>query len=567
MGNGNDDGGNLLERLVRLGIAMSAETDRDRLLETLLLEAKSLARADGGTLYLVTDDDELSFEIIRTDSLGIAMGGTSGQAISFPNVRLFDPETRVPNHGNIASHAALTKTTVVIDDAYDAEGFDFSGTRAFDARTGYRSTSFMTVPLLTPGGEVVGVLQLLNAQDGTGRVVPFSAAIRPVIESLASQAAIAIDNRQLLDSQKALLEAFIKVIASAIDEKSPYTGGHCQRVPEIAAMLARAAEAETDGPLAGFSLTPDQWYALHLASWLHDCGKVTTPEYVVDKATRLETITDRIHEIRTRFEILRRDAEIACLKRRLAGEEAAAAEADLAAENAALDADFAFVALCNSGDTFMDAERVERLRRIGARTFTRTFDRTIGLSWAETVRAKANPAFARTPAPESLLADRPDQKIPPFDVGELHNLSIRQGTLTDEERRKINDHAAMTIRMLAQMPFPRRLREVPEYAGCHHEKCDGSGYPNGLTREEMSVPARILAIADVFDALTASDRPYKLAKNLNEAIKILWFMKKDGHIDPDLFDLFLTSGVYLDYARAHLRPEQIDAVDLAKYLG
>jgi len=556
----------LLGRLVELGIALSAETDRDRLLETLLLEAKNLTDADGGTLYILNDDDELQFEIIRNDTLNIAMGGTTGQPITFPAVCMIDPSTGEQNHKNIASHTALTKEIVMIDDAYDAVGYDFSGTRAFDEKTGYRSKSFMTVPLLTPEGEVVGVLQLINAREGED-VVPFQENDKAIIASLSSQAAIAISNRQLLDAQKALLDSFIRVIAGAIDEKSPYTGGHCQRVPVLAQLLAQAAVEQKEGPFAEFDMDDADKQTLHLAAWLHDCGKVTTPEYVVDKSTKLETISDRIHEIRTRFEVLRRDAEINALKRQLAGEDKAKVEGELAAEIAKLEDDFAFVAKSNIGGEFMSDEDVERLQNIAQRTWTRTFDRTLGLSWEENQRVKDIAELCVTPQQENLLADRPDHKTEAYNYGELYNLGIRRGTLTDEERQKINDHITATINMLGSLPFPKHLRNVPEYAGGHHEKCNGQGYPLGLTADQMSIPARMMAIADVFEALTAADRPYKTPKKLSEAVKILWFMKKDGDIDPDLFELFLTSGAYKNYADIYLRPEQIDEVDISPYIS
>ncbi len=557
----------LLGRLVELGIALSAETDRDRLLETLLLEAKTITHADGGTLYILDDQDCLRFEIIRNDSLGIAMGGTSGNPISFPPICLEDPETGLSNHKNIASHSVLIKDIVVVDDAYHAEGYDFSGTRAFDQNTGYRSKSFMTVPLMTPEGEVVGVLQLINAQNEAGEVIPFREDAKSVISALSGQAAIVISNRMLLDSQKELLDSFIRLIAGAIDEKSPYTGGHCQRVPEIAKRLAQAANEQTDGPFADFTMNAAEWQALHLASWLHDCGKVTTPEYVVDKATKLETICNRIHEIRTRFEVLRRDAEIKALKRELAGEDKAEIAKDLARENKALDEDFAFVAECNIGGEFMSDDKLQRLQDIAKRTMVRTFDRGLVLSWVELHRMDKDLRLHAVPAVEPVLWDRPDHKTDLYNHGELHNLSVRRGTLTDEERNKINEHVEVSIRMLENLPFPKHLRNVPEYAGSHHEKCNGLGYPRGLTAVEMSIPARMMAIADVFEALTAKDRPYKAAKTLSEAVKILWFMKKDGEIDPDLFDLFLSSGVYRDYAEVFLLPEQLDAVDISQYIG
>ena len=279
------------QRLIEIGIALSAEQDTDRLMERILLEAKDLTNADGGTLYLKTKDDSLKFEIMRTDSLKIAMGGTTGKEITFPPVRLIDPETGEENRANVASSAALTGESINIPDAYDSKDFDFTGTRKFDEGTGYRSKSFLTIPMKNSVDDVIGVLQLLNAIDrDTGEIIPFSADIQPLVEALASQAAVALDNKQLLDAQKLLLDSFIELIGSAIDSKSPYTGGHCQRVPVLTKMLAEAACQQKKGPFADFDLTEEEWYELHISAWLHDCGKVTTPEYVVDKATKLETI-------------------------------------------------------------------------------------------------------------------------------------------------------------------------------------------------------------------------------------------------------------------------------------
>ena len=573
-------------RLIELGIALSAERHHQRLMEMILLGAKELTNADGGTLYLVSEDGKtLTFEILRNDTLGTAMGGTTGTPITFPPVHLYDAEGR-PNHKNVSAHAAVTGTTVNIVDAYDSERFDFSGTKAFDARTGYRSTSFLTVPLKNHDDEVVGVLQLINAHDPeTAKVVPFSAEITPLIEALASQAAVALDNQMLLDAQKKLFYSFIQLLAGAIDAKSPYTGGHCRRVPQLTTMLAHAAAATTEGPFADFKLNDDEWYELEVAGGLHDCGKVTTPEYVVDKATKLETIYNRVHEIRTRFEVVKRDAEIAYLKGVMAGGDEAALRAERDARFAQLDADWAFVAECNVGGEFMAPEKVERLKGIAAITWTRTLDDTVGLSWEEGRRMPAE----KTPLPavEHLLADKPQHIVPhdkppipednpwgfkirtpaqKFNLGEIYNLSVGRGTLTDEDRFHINDHIVQTIIMLESLPFPKNLRRVPEWAGGHHEKMDGTGYPKRLRREEMSVPARMMALADIFEALTARDRPYKQPKKLSEAVKIMSFMKKDSHIDPDLFELFLRSGVYRRYAEQFLQPDQIDEVDISQYL-
>jgi len=557
----------MLRRLIELGIALSSERDHNKLLELILLETKRIANADGGTLYLMSDDDRsLSFEILRNDTLNIAMGGTTGVDITFPPLALYDDE-ETPNYTSVATAVALNKMTVNIPNAYETETFDFSGTIKFDESTGYRSMSFLTVPLLNKQDSVIGVLQLINARTEDNEVVPFSPEIQPIIEALTSQAAVALDNEMLLQGQRLLLDSFIELIAGAIDQKSAYTGGHCQRVPMLTEMLAKAA-CQSDAPsFRGFDLDEDGWYELHLAGWLHDCGKVTTPEYVVDKATKLETIYNRIHEIRMRFEVLRRDAEIECLKAKLAGEgDPADLDAAFEARCRELEEDFAFLAASNVGGEFLEEEAIERIRVIGKQPWTRHFDRSIGLSWEEAERLDKTEDYAAVKE-ERLLEDRYDHKTGEYDLGEIYNLAISRGTLTHEERTKINDHIVVTIDMLNQLPFPKQLKNVPEYAGGHHEKMDGTGYPKGLTQDQMSLPARMMAIADIFEALTSADRPYKKAKRLSECIRIMGFMRNDNHIDPELFDLFLTSGVWREYAENVLVPEQIDEIDINDYLS
>ncbi len=591
-------------RLVEIGIALSAEHDHKRLLETILIEAKSMCHADGGTLYMSGNPVEregetvfepegdgkyLAFEIMRTDSLDIAKGGTTGEDISFPPLPLHNPETGEPNHKNIATHVALTGNTVNVEDAYTSTQFDFSGTKKFDEGTGYRSKSFLTVPLKNHSGEIIGVLQLLNAKNPkTNEVVTFDETIQPLIEALASQAAVAVDNQLLIDAQRRLFDAFIMVMGGAIDAKSPYTGGHCARVPELAEMLAVAACSSNDGTLNEFSLDDDGFRELHLASWLHDCGKVVTPEYVVDKATKLETIYDRIHEIRMRFEIIKRDVEIVYWKGVAQGGDEPTLKKEMEAEWAKLDDEFSFVAECNIGGEFMADEKVDRLREIASRKWIRTLDDRLGIAQEELLRKEKTPAQT-LPVEENLLSDKPDHVFPRdgayeihnpeafgfdmeipkdlFNRGELYNLSIARGTLTAEDRYIIQNHVAQTVVMLDQLPFPKHLSRVPEFAGSHHETLIGTGYPRKLSKEQMSIPARIMALADVFEALTAADRPYKKPKSLSDSIKILSFMVKDQHIDPELFQLLLKSGIYKQYAEKFLRPEQIDEVDIAHYLN
>lgn len=579
---------NEYRRLIELGIALSAELNHDRLMENILLAAKEFCNADAGTLYLLTDSNELCFQIIRNDSLDIALGGTTGKSIDLPAVKIFD-EKGAPNLHNVSAAAAVTGKTINIRDAYASNLYDFSGTKKFDEQTGYQSQSFLTIPLKNHEGDVIGVLQLLNAQDpDTGEVIPFSDEIEPLIEALASQAAISLNNQMLLQSQKELLDAFIELIAGSIDAKSAYTGGHCQRVPELTNMLAQAACDSDDPRFKEFNLTEDEWYELHIAGWLHDCGKVTTPDYVVDKATKLETIYDRIHEIRMRFEVLKRDAEIEMLKGIVEGGDVTELGIAYKQRISQLDDDFAFIGECNIGGEFMENERIDRMKGIAKETWTRTLSDRIGISYEE-ARRKNRESEPALPVVEKLLDDRYDHIIiresgdlmPPdnkwdfsmpvpehkYNLGEVYNLAIGRGTLTEEDRYKINDHIVQTIIMLEALPFPKHLKRVPEYAGGHHEKMDGGGYPRGLKKQDMSLPSRMMAIADIFEALTAADRPYKAPKKLSETIKIMSFMKKDQHIDGDLFELFLTSGIYQEYAKKHLLPEQLDEIDLSEYLN
>jgi HD-GYP domain-containing protein (c-di-GMP phosphodiesterase class II) len=555
----------LFQRLIGMGIALSSERNTERLMELILLEAKDIANADGGTLYLMDEEqDALRFAIMHNDSLNIAMGGTTGIEIPFPPLQLINQDTGEPNYANNATAVALRKKSINIPDAYDADEFDFSGTKAFDTRTGYRSMSFFTVPLINNSGSIIGVLQLINSRSKSGRVVAFSEELQPLIEALASQAAVALENSNLVRQQRELLESFIELIASAIDAKSPYTGGHCSRVPIITKMLAEAACDIEDGEYKEFQLSEEQWYELHLAAWLHDCGKVTTPEYVVDKATKLETIYDRIHEIRMRFEILRRDAEIAYLRKcQVDGADETVLRTEFESQCAQLTEEFEFIAAHNIGGEFMPDEDIVRMEEIGDRTWHRYFDNTLGVSWEESQRIGETKTL---PVEERLLADRPEHLVAEYNRGERYNLAVKRGTLNEEERKKINDHITITIEMLEQLPFPKHLRNVPEYAGGHHEKMDGTGYPRGLKGAEMSIPARMMAIADIFEALTATDRPYKKAKKLSEALFIMKMMTKDQHIDSHLFELFLREGVYQRYAEEYLDLSQIDDVDINEYL-
>jgi HD-GYP domain-containing protein (c-di-GMP phosphodiesterase class II) len=533
---------NIAERLhllTEVSVALGESHDIEAFLERILRVAKSMTNADGGTLYRPSPDGHsLYFHISLNDSLAIHQGGVDGKKIDLPPIPLYDADGN-KNLASVAAYAANFDQSVNIEDVYKADVFNFSGMRLFDQTFGYHSQSFLTVPMTDHEGELVGVLQLVNALDReTGAVRSFSSTDQRFIEALASQAAVAITNEQLIQQLEKLLESLVNLINIGIDEKSPYTGRHCQFVPELTMMLAEAVHKTENGPLADFRMSDADRKELWMAGLLHDCGKITTPVHIVDKATKLETIFDRIHMVDTRFEVMLRDAEIRALKARLAagarGENCdAAIDAQLAAEQQRLVDDRDFLRRANVGGENMLPADQERVRKIARQRWT---------------------------GPDGTARDLLDEE-------EVRNLCVRFGTLTEDERKIINNHIWVTIRMLESLPWPKHLKNVPEYAGGHHERMDGKGYPRGLTRDEMSVQARIMAIADIFEALTAADRPYKKGKTLSESLVILGKFAENGHIDPDLFDIFVREKVYLTFAQQHMEAHQVDPVDESRLPG
>ena len=598
--------------ILSVATAISGASDLRSLLHLILRRARALTSADAGSIFLIEkagrrpfgcvdavaadaqQSDRLWFAVSQNASLDARLHREDGIEGEVQDVRL--PITS----NSLVGWCALQQQVLNIADAYDLDpALPYRFDPSLDRQLDYRSMSMLTVPLCAASGEVVGVLQLINRKRSASDVLSpetteqlvqsFTQSDQDLIAALASLAAVCVQRTQLLEAQEKLIDSIIGLLAGAIDAKSPYTGGHCERVPELAVLLAEAAEATDQGPLAGFAFgTPEAWREFRTGAWLHDCGKVTTPEYVVDKATKLETKYNRIHEIRTRFEVLLRDARIARLEGLLQGGDRDVLDERLAQREQELRQQFAFVAASNLGNEFFPAEDVEALHAIAAQTWQRHFDDTLGLAWEELERRQScPPAGAALPWTELLLADQAWHRIPrepsaqpaerfgfkmdvpelAFNLGELHNLCVSRGTLTAEERYKINEHIIQTIMILERLPFPPNLARVAEYAGTHHETLRGDGYPRKLAAEQLSVPSRIMAIADIFEALTAADRPYKRAKKLSEAVGILAGFRDRGHIDPDLFDLFLSSGVYQVYAERFLSSEQIDEVEIGRYLS
>ncbi len=526
----------VLRHLIDIGISLSVERDTTRLLEHILTSAQTLTQADGGTIYSVTADKSLKFETLINNSLNMYMGGSSGVPIPFPSIPIYK-EGQVNQHAIVAI-AAAEGEMIHIPDAYACQQYDLSAARSMDQRTGYHTQSVLTIPMKNHEGELNGVLQLINATVD-GKVSAFSTQQMELVRSLASLAAVALTNKQLIENMEELFQGIARLIAKAIDEKSPYTGGHCKRVPELTMMLANAAHQHKSGPLADFVLTDADRHELSVAGWLHDCGKIATPEHVMDKASKLQTIFDRIELVDAKIEVAKRDFELS-----LAGPlylashqqdqaQVALLQQQLAQGLAALDAQRDFLRKANIGGEFMDKDDQQQVADCGRQL-------QICIAGQE----------------QNLLSDN-----------EIYNLSIARGTLTPEERQIINRHMNITVDMLESLPFPKHLQRVPEFACGHHEKMDGTGYPRGLKKDQMSVPARMMAIADIFEALTASDRPYKDGKPLSECLAIMGRMRENQHIDPDLFDIFIDQKVYLQYAEQFLKPGQLDEIDHSRIPG
>ncbi len=504
-----------LERLSKVGIALSSERNLNRLLERILEEARAINAADAGTLYtLDAERGVLNYQILQNESMGIRMGGHSGEQINLPPVPL--------ERQYVSAHVALTRETVNIPDVYEAAGFDFTGPRKYDSITGYRSRSMLVVPIVGPDDDVIGVLQLINARRrDSGEVVPFLSRNVERTQALASQAGISLTNARLILDLQQYLEGLIQVMATAVDEKSAHTSGHIHRVTRYSVLLAQSVNQCADGSFGGFRFNEEELEEIRIAGLLHDIGKIVIPEHIVSKATKLERVYDRIDLIRTRFSVIRRGIELGAMRRKIECARDAGCRArwhdiedELAAELDELSDDLKFLESINTGGEFMAPERKARLDGIA----------------------------------EKIFVDDQGTVQPYLIEDEIRNLSISRGTLLPEELQIIRRHAEASIRLLAQIPFSKKLRNVPVFAGDHHEMLNGSGYPQGKRAEDLPLQSRILAVADIFDALTASDRPYRKADPCERAYAILRDEVARGRLDGRLVELFISAGVQQRFA-------------------
>lgn len=520
---------NKIAKLIQVGKSLTTEKNQDILKEIILSAAKELSNADAGTLYLVSEDEQyLKFEVVQTDSLNIRLGGTEGK-ISWPNLPIYTQEGK-PNTQMVAVTCALEGKFINIEDIYTSKSFNFEGAKKFDSANGYTTKSMIVVPLRDHEDHIIGVLQLLNKLDENGRIIPFNKEDQEIIESMSSQAAISITNNRLIVGLENLLDSFIKSIATAINEKSAYTGGHISRVEEIVGMFMEALNKD-ENTFKDIYFSKNDMKQMSRAAWLHDLGKIVTPEHIIDKGKKLETVFDRIELIKARFEILKRDLELEYLKK-------IAAEPDTLIQNELtknyysqvklLQEDINFIVSCNTGGEFMSDEYIQKIQSLA--------QKTILINEEE----------------HNLISD-----------DEAYNLSIRKGTLTNEERDIINNHVIVTYKILDSLPFPKKLRRIPTIAGSHHKKINGGGYAaKEIFELPMSTEDKILAIADVFEALTACDRPYKKANSLNSSLRILSFMIKDGELDEELIKFFIHNNLHLEYAYKYLQKEQIDKITI-----
>jgi len=519
-----------LKKLIDIGIALSKEKNISVLLEKILNEARIISNSDGGTVYLITDNNKkLNFEIMHTESLNIKFGGSS---VSVPEsiypVKIYNDDGS-KNINNVAAVCVLEARTINIDDAYTNKKYDFSGTKGFDEKHKYHSKSFLNIPLINHKDKVIGVLQLINAKKEE-KIIEFSDELVELVEALASQASVALTNQLLIDEQKTLFRSFIKLVAEALEKKDAVTGGHCNRVPVLTMMIAEEINSDKTKLFKNFIFSDDELDELYIAGWLHDFGKVATPEHIMNKATKLEGLNDNIEQIKLKFEILKRDVELNYYKDKIKKTDL---DQDLIqSELSQIKDDMMFLDKTNIGGEFMADDLKDRVKKIGKKTIIMN-----------------------------------DICTPVLTEDEIENLTISRGTFSEKDFKIMKHHVVLTYDLLNKLPYPDHLKQVPFYAGCHHEKINGKGYPNGYSGDKLPIQARIIAIADVFEGLTAPDRPYKKGYKLSKALNILKYMVNDGEIDSDLFNLFITKKIYLKYANKMVDSKQIDAIDEMKLLG
>ncbi len=506
-----------VQKLNKIGIALSSNGDIEFILELIVREAKNLTGADGGTLYLLDKGKkELDFKVVQTKSLGINLGGVK-KKIDWPSIPLYLKDGS-ENKKMVAAVCALEERIINIKDVYNVQKYDFSGTKKFDKNNSYHSISMLVVPLKDHEKNVIGVLQLINKEDGFD-VIPFSHDDEDIILSLASQAAIAITNTKLIEDLERLLESFLKSITFALGKKSSFTANHIHKMVALSKMIAKAVNRDQEF-FKDKNFSENDIKQINFAALMHDVGKLATPDYILEKATKLDGLFDRIELIKSRKWAISKELEVEFLKGHIKK-----SEYDRWIKY--LDESMLLIEESNAGSEFLSDVYIEKIEKL-----------------------------------EETPIECGEKKFFLLTTDEAQLLKIQRGTLSKKEREIINRHALDSLEILNRLPFPDKYKDIPSIAGAHHEKINGKGYPLGLKDDEISFEARILAIADIFEALTADDRPYKKPNKLSKAMKILYFMAQDGELDKELVRFFYETKLYLQFAQKSLKKENIDDVIL-----
>ncbi len=514
-----------IKQLIHIGESLSAKNSLVNIFILILDEAMDYANSDGGTIYVVSNDKKyLDFKLTYSKSLGLKMGNVDSP-ITWPSISLFNKDDS-PNMNYMVSYVYHTKESKTFEDVYKQKLFDNTGTQEFDTRNKYRSESMAAIPLINHEDEVMGVIQLINAMDKDSKVIPFGKDHIVMLNSLASQAAISLSNSRLIENLEELLLQFIKSIGSAIDRKSKYTAGHVKRVATLTEQMGKRINEVEEGYFTDIFFSNDQLKELSMSGWMHDIGKIVTPERIMDKSTKLEKIIDRIEIIKIRCDLLKQVIKKDINKMRSDGILTEEKKHELINISKQIDYDISLIEKMNFGVEKFSDENKKEIERIYS---------------------------------FSYVSEGNEYKILSDD--EVMNLKISRGTLTEDEFAVMKDHAQVTWEMLSTLQFPKKYENVPLFAASHHERLDGSGYPNNLPEKNIPLQARIIAVADVFEALL-SERPYKKGKKLSEALKIIAYMAKDHQLDKNVVDLLLDSGLYLSFARNIVKPDFLDDVDM-----
>lgn len=549
------------------GAELSKEQEQSAALALILYTARDLTNADAGTVYSVHDefyDDPFNPGELKSKSLIFEEMHTESSNIydTKPNVPPVPMEIDgQPNNLHVSAYCANTGKIVNIPDAYHEKGFDFSGTKKYDKMNNYRSKSMLVIPLRDHENQINGVLQLINRQTANGRVIAFTKNDQTIVQAMSYQAAISLTTQKLLQEHIKLFDAFVRVLAEGLGEKSSYTYGHINRVAELTLLLAEEVSNWNEGLYQQIQFDKNQMEELRLAGWMHDIGKLTTPEHVVSKPIKLQLLLDRFEIIIQRFNSKIKDVEIEALKKKVKGLEKGEPaayfkkiETEKKKQVRVLIKDLKQINQGNVGGEFLedkDRNIINKYSKIKTRTHLR-------------VKTSIIMGEQRINGIEKASGEKTEPLINEEEKGYL---LISKGTLSNAERKIINDHAERSWRWLMSLPFPKKKMKLPLYAGAHHETLTGTGYPNQLKAEQLPIQSRIIAVADIFEALTANDRPYKSPMHLKKALDILGDMVKKGDLDAEIVRIFLKSELYKKYALRFLDKDQISNIDTDDWIS